>query len=187
MILMFFLNHLNTQIILNIRNVTINALMNMFFLWSIWYAKSYWRETIHKWFFWVYYWGEICFVKNVRLLNVNANAYKCSECELNCSSKAELINHILDHSIYACDKCQYRNNFVQGLIAHAKIHSLKKFQCSKCDFKGTSTNSLNAHMKIHMDEIVHWWLVILLLSYFYFNNDSNMEYFNQFNAKYSVY
>ena len=159
----------------------------MFFLWSIWYAKSYWRETIHKWFFWVYYWGEICFVKNVRLLNVNANAYKCSECELNCSSKAELINYLLDHNIYACDKCQYRNNFVQGLIAHAKIHSLKKFQCSKCDFKGTSTNSLNAHMKIHMDEIVHWWLVIQLLSYFYFNNDSNMEYFNQFNAKYSVY
>ena len=59
----------------------------------------------------------------------------------------------MDHSIYACDKCQYRNNFVQGLIAHAKIHSLKKFQCSKCDFKGTSSNSLNAHMKTHMDEI----------------------------------
>ena len=35
MILIFFMNHLNTEIILNIRNVTINALMNMFFLWSI--------------------------------------------------------------------------------------------------------------------------------------------------------
>ena len=126
---------------------------HVFFLWSIWYAKSYWRETIHKWFFWVYYWGEICFVKNVRLLNVNANAYKCSECELNCSSKAELINYLLDHNIYACDKCQYKNNSAQGLIAHAKIHSFKKFQCSKCDFKGTSSNSLNAHMKTHMDEI----------------------------------
>ena len=86
-------------------------------------------------------------------LNVNANATKCTECDFNCSSKAELIKHLLNHNIYACDKCPYRNNSAQGLNGHAKIHNVKKFQCSKCDFKGTSTNSLNAHMKTHMDEI----------------------------------
>ena len=87
-------------------------------------------------------------------LNASGNIIKCSECDFVCRSKVDLFKHLTSHSIYACDKCDYRNNSAQGLNGHLKIHNDKKFKCSKCDFKGTSINTLNNHMKTHMgDEI----------------------------------
>ncbi|CAL4110428.1 unnamed protein product, partial [Meganyctiphanes norvegica] len=80
------------------------------------------------------------------------NAHKCTECEFKYASKVDLSNHLISHSIYACDKCEYRNNSIQGLKGHIKIHSQKKLKCSQCEFKGTSTNTLSNHMKTHIGE-----------------------------------
>ena len=82
------------------------------------------------------------------------NALKCTECKFECSSKVDLSNHLVNHSIYACDKCEYRNNSINGLKGHSKKHNEKKFKCSKCDYKGTSTTTLSNHMQSHLgDEI----------------------------------
>ena len=64
-----------------------------------------------------------------------------------------LSNHLKSHNIYACDKCHYKSNSLQGLNGHSKIH-IQKLKCSKCEFSCTTLNKLNNHVKIHTgDEI----------------------------------
>lgn len=80
--------------------------------------------------------------------------FKCTECEVfSCNTYNELLKHLKSHNIYACDKCDYKSNSINGLNGHAKIHNHKKLDCSKCGFKGASLLSFSNHMKTHLDDI----------------------------------
>ena len=82
------------------------------------------------------------------------NENQCTECPFKSQIKDEMINHLITHNIYACDKCDYRSNTSNGLKGHTKKHNDKKFKCDKCDFKGTSLIALSNHMRNHTgDEI----------------------------------
>ena len=98
---------------------------------------------------------DICeSVNDVRSACENKLLCGNAECKFECASKVDLSNHLITHNIYACDKCEYRANSINGLKGHTKKHNLKKFKCSKCDYKGTSTITLSNHMKSHLgDEI----------------------------------
>ena len=63
-----------------------------------------------------------------------------------------MLNHLLTHNIYACDKCNFRSNSTNGLKSHKKKHNDKKFKCLKCEFKGASSTALNNHMKTHTED-----------------------------------
>ena len=52
--------------------------------------------------------------------------FDCSVCVFKCGVKSDLNKHLKSHSIFACDKCEYRGHSLQGLNAHNKIHNNKK-------------------------------------------------------------
>ena len=82
----------------------------------------------------------------------NGIVNKCTECSFNCKTLDEILNHLITHNIYACNKCDYRSNSSNGLKGHIKKHNEKKFKCTKCDFKATSLIAVSNHMKIHTGE-----------------------------------
>ena len=90
-------------------------------------------------------------INNVRA-TIDVNMLVCSICESTCINKSELCKHMKTHNIYACEKCDYTNNSLNGLKSHSKKHNEKRFDCTICAFKGNSVNTLNAHMKTHLGE-----------------------------------
>ena len=58
------------------------------------------------------------------------------------------------HNIYACEKCEYKSNSLQGLNSHAKVHKQKSLKCSKCDFTFNSMHKLTNHMEIHTRDVI---------------------------------
>ena len=63
-----------------------------------------------------------------------------------------LLNHLKSHSIYKCNKCEYKTVTPQAFTEHSKTHGKqKRFMCSECEYVAVTLNKLNTHMRTHTE------------------------------------
>lgn len=82
---------------------------------------------------------------------VHGSKLKCNDCEYQAKTKRNLRSHMRtehgkkkkqEHTVYKCDRCEYRTLEEQMYLVHANS---KHLECEKCGFKTITVELMNLH------------------------------------------